>query len=304
MPAIDFDYDPRETNANNIIGNEQVTVNVLSDRSVFPQHGSFYGHSFVMRGRVTAGTGAWATLEPNVDYVFSPLYPSATAATGKEVFTYVVMVKDYGEVQYDYNVLGQYSDEVLIGWLTNNIFDRSQLVNWFKVKGDSINNHPQARHPETIDRSDKEVLFQGLERIFQAINNPHSTTTMTPAELTQLQINIASAASTTYVDSYFERVTDSPVAVNANVATLIYTIPDDAMMMRATILFTGANGELDSMDVMILNDGAVPQYTTYGRLNNTGAMFSLTAIQSAGEVRLLAQPSVNGIFKIKATAEF
>lgn len=304
MPASDYAYDPTGASAANLITNEATPFNGATDKSVFTQHGPFFGPSMSVRGR--NGAGPWETLKPNEDYFFSPIFIEASAATGQEIFSYVVVKDAYTEIDLTYQALGQYNDDVLLAWITANTFDRSSLIEWMKVDGAAATYHPLVRDPDVIGKNVLEMINIGLEKIRVAINNPFSTTVMTAAELTQLQAAISDAASKLYVDDLHTRTSIAPSAATSGLPVDIHTMDTSGGLttFRSIVTFKAATGEVDIAELLFAFDGANIAHSMFGRVNTNGPQFTLLPTIAGSDIKLQATSSVDGVFTVKVLSQY
>lgn len=299
MPARDYDFDPGASNANNKIANETAVVDTSADRSVWMQQGPFFASSdlFTLYGRDTAGSGAWRELIPNFDYTFSPQFTKASAASGRTVCSYVVIITDsLSEVRADYHALGQYEDDFLKGWFANNSIDRASLLAWLQVTGDTAGTNPLTRHGELKDLSMMEVLNRGLEMIRDAIGNPFSSTVMSSADMTKLQASISNVASKPYVDEAYKRPTERTPATSGNVVVL-YSMSASAVSGVAMVTFkASSNNAIQMKQVMVVNDGTSEYHTEAPEIETAGNLFNITTRRVGSVVQVLGTASVDGTF--------
>ncbi len=162
MPASSYDYDPGMLKAANKIAAETSAVNLGTDLSVFFQHGPAFQESVTVMAQV--GAAPYAALRPHIDFIFSPVFAGAMAATGRMISSYVLILKPgVTSVQIDYHAVGKYEDEKLIDELiTIGAFDRSDILEWQKVHGSHKAFGKIVRDPQLADMSLLEVLVEGL----------------------------------------------------------------------------------------------------------------------------------------------
>ena len=131
MAASDYDYDPTGLSEDNLIENE---VHALSDRGIMTDHGPFFREGLVVEGY---DGDSWSTLEQGTDYVYSPIFLTPSANTGKSVFSYLVFIGDLGDytqVRLTYQALGQYIDSDLLAAVSElSAGERLVIDNWFEL---------------------------------------------------------------------------------------------------------------------------------------------------------------------------
>lgn len=304
MPAIDYAYDPMAVNPLNLITGEEQAVNLATNRSVFPQHGPYHGHLLVVEG---FSSGVWTPLRANEHYFHSPAFMEATARAGSEVFTYfVISTTNISRVRYKYHAFGQYTDDMLLATLANKVFDRSSVLEWKKIDGSVLMYHPAARHPDVIGRTYTEVVNAQLERILQAISNPHTGNNVTAHDLT----NIAAQLSQMVTRDEVKDLHTYPTAVKnveAMVRRSIYAMDESNRSIRGFITFKAKDGLMESFDFAALLVGATvyPNYFGFTTTEPTGKVMTKLEVEKAGpEYRLMVTADREGDYILKVYAQF
>ena len=298
-------YDPLATSPANKVTGEVHNVNVTVDRHVIPDHAPFYDAQFglIVEGRV--GAGAWESLLPNVDFNYSPYYLQASAKTGKQVFTYFVLVKDVDEVRLTYQAVGQYSDSVLLAEVATKMasgtFDPSKVHEWDKVWGSEAYYNARVRDPDLHDKSEMEVFHLGIQRLIDAISNPNSSTVVTTADITKLQTDVANAATVGDVnDAYLVPSTPTMTAV-ANTTVSSISLPSSLLTASMVVSFTAVTGETQIGTLLLArNSGSATWDQTFtGEIFSDANMLTIDAITNTGQLLVNVTPDRNGVLSVK-----
>ncbi len=301
MPAIDYEYDPQGINTDNDIVNETQAVDIGIDRSVFPVHGSFFGDTLVVDG--TEPGGDTRRLVPLLDYFFSPMYLEGSAAGGKEVFTYFVLLKPMTSVTYSYHVLGQYNDSILLAELTTSSHDRTSIAEWQTIQGNTTYFNPNVNNPGITDQGLLEVVSIQLERISTMINNPFSTSNVSRNEVTDLQAALANVANLPEVVNQFKNPTVSVVSDNVNGETItVFTYPKTIRNFRAIATYV-TDTKTDSVDFIIVSGGDRVRLTSFGRLETDTELFTFLINENTTDIQIRATVTEPGTFILKTLFE-
>lgn len=246
MPAIDFNLDLTGANAGNRITAEIQAVVPLSDRSVFPLHGPFFGNepSFTVEGKI--GAGPWAELDANVDFLYSPQYVEFSTMVGKEIFSYVLIINDnIDQIRFTYQALGKYTDTALLAEITAaGSFNRYDLLEWAKFYGDVVNHHAYVSDPNVIGKSLLEVVHLQLEKLANIIANPNSTTILKPSDITSLKLDLANKADLSALDTTYRVTALSAISAAAGVDTDLHIMANDVNVLTGQIFMRGAGAPL------------------------------------------------------------
>jgi len=167
MAASDYTFDPSGVAPENLVENEAHT---LTDRGIFPLANAFFRDGLEVEGY---SNSTWTPLEANKHYTFSPLYVEMAAATGKEIFTYLVFsgeMATYSRVRLKYQAVGQYYDRSLLNHVASTSFDRNSISAWLNIK--NIFTAPiSVRDHEFHNKQIMEVINGQLANISAALTN-------------------------------------------------------------------------------------------------------------------------------------
>ena len=131
MPASDYTYDPTGLASANRIENE---VHSIIDRGIVLNHGPYFKNELMVEGFDGSN---WVPFTAQEHFTYSPMFTRASAATGKEVFSYIVLLiklSDYQQVRVTYQALGQYEDTGILALVTTlSAQDRTRLSKWNRI---------------------------------------------------------------------------------------------------------------------------------------------------------------------------
>lgn len=165
-----LDYDPTGLNPANLITQEVQSLAVSV--AVQPVNGSFYVHDLVVEGEPVGG-GAYQVLEKYKDYTFSPMYLTIAMGTGREVFSWILMLTDWNKVRITYRATGAQPDATLAQEVLNaQPFDMLNFGNWQSFRGEQGNVKPYVNEPELYGLPLLEAVTNRLDAIENAISNP------------------------------------------------------------------------------------------------------------------------------------
>ena len=189
-------YDPSGELPANLITNE--THVPIVEPVIFPNAGSFYSAGLVVVATHVT-TNMVSILTPLVDYVFSPVYATATALTGKEIHSYILLTNytQWTSVQITYHATGAQPDYVLLSQILNaGNFDRTNLTNWLAFTGELI-----SLNTSTADYSLKNtgvvyLLASKLNAIAIALRTPSSYLAFLNNQFVPLQATVTSLQAT------------------------------------------------------------------------------------------------------------
>lgn len=167
MPALDYQFDPTAVDPDNLIENE---VHDVIDRGIFTLHGAFYKEGLVVEGYDGV---AWSTLVDGEDFTYSPLFLSVSAATGRQAFSYLVLLgvlhDEYEQVRLTYQAVGTYEDVNLLSLVTELTAPERELRSKWLALSDIYQAPISVRSPELYGKSLIEIISNGLGNIDQAI---------------------------------------------------------------------------------------------------------------------------------------
>lgn len=129
-------YDPTASLANNYILAEVHTP--ITEPDVIPVNAPIYETDFVVTG-IKASDGTTTPLSLYVDYMWSPLFATRSAQTGRDVYSYIIL-QDYSKwttITITYRGVGGDPDNVLLGQIIQaGAFDRTNIDNWLSFEGE------------------------------------------------------------------------------------------------------------------------------------------------------------------------
>lgn len=173
-------YDPRMTNPFNKVVEEYHHIEFEPDCTVWPlEEGSeagfstaFFREDFTIIGSETTDTPAeYRELKPHEDYVFSPLMLSVASRTGREAFSYVVILRDsIKHVKISYHAVGGVADKTLLSEISLlGVFDRTDRKIWMNLRGQELGVPSAPKDVDAIGLSAIEVLAVKLDKIYTAM---------------------------------------------------------------------------------------------------------------------------------------
>lgn len=304
MPAINYVYDPDMKVAANLITGETKNITMGTDISVFPQHGPFFESSLVLEGK--NGAAAWAVLKPGIDYVYGPLYTGASAATGKEIFSYFLLIKTVTQVRYTYHVLGKYDDQKLMAEIAAaGSFNRASVYEWQRFRGDGLNWGNLTRDPKLASMSMLEVLVEQMKGIRDAIGNPYSANVNYGPVITELESRVSQILTMDDLKNFAGEPT-SIVSVPQKAARELFLIKNPLHSVVACISFTNTAGnEHEMVYLMVSGMSTVPKIMQFGRVGTSSVpLISFSSQKVTGNVRVNGFAEVAGSFKCKIVAQF
>lgn len=303
MAAKDYTFDPGMSNLLNKVANETVPFNPAVTLCVVPINHPFFGDSLVVQGQLANST--WVPLNISKDYVYSPLFIEATASSGKELFSYfVVLNKNIKAVKFSYHTLGLYTDETLLASLAAKTFDRTDAVEWGKIDGNAATYHPMVRDPEVIGRSHSEILNIGLEKLRLAIANPHTGAAISASDVTDIYVQLGLMAT----KSDLSKVHTFPTKVSyveQNTQREIYRYLVDYKFCSGEIMFKSKDSEFESVSFKIISHGSQPLLMLYGNVRTEAvSMINIDVARFGTDYRIVATPNRDGDFIVKIHSQF
>lgn len=302
MPVTTHTYDPGMTNPANLVSNEVVSVVPSVDRSVFPQQGAFFAESLILEASDDNGA-SYTTLMPNKDYIFSPNFLAATAAAGKEVSSYVVLVRSvWTKVRLTYRVLGEYNDDLLLAIVGASTFDRSVLYNWSSLNGEIATYHPAVRDPDVLGKNWQEVLNVGLEKIRLEIAAGNAGGSFA-GDLTDIYIRLGQTILKTEISDELAKPTGTAVMIPG--ATLkVFEFSPGKTAARLFASFLSDTNEYSMVDISAGWKGADTKTLVYGNVDSQGTpLVEYEVRETAGVYSLFANAAAAGTCTIKLLAE-
>ena len=183
-------YDPTGVLPANLITNEAHT-SILSPQ-VIPVNSPLYSEGFVMTG-IAAGGSTVVPLQLYVDYIWSPLFATRSADTGREVYSYVLLLDytNWSSISMTYHAVGGDPDDVLLTQIiVAGNFDRTNVANWQTFEGDLA-----ALNVTGVDYDLKNTgvayLFAGkLDAIARNLSSPASYISFIESQFNPLQASV------------------------------------------------------------------------------------------------------------------
>lgn len=144
-----LNYDPTGLDPANLITGEVHPLGVSDPAGIIPLEGAFFAADLVVEGTPTGG-GALVTIDPLTGYTLSPMNLMVSIATGKEVFSYVVIQDpaSFESITITYRGVGCQPDATLFAEI--NAADNPDLTDpttWAQFKGQEGVSKPYAIDP-------------------------------------------------------------------------------------------------------------------------------------------------------------
>lgn len=302
MPAANYTYDPRMALPANKITGETMSVNMATDISVFPVHGPFFREGFTLEG---FSAGAWTTLNPNIDYLYSPVFMGAAAATGREIFSYVLLIKNVSQVRYSYHVLGQYTDEKLLAEIAASSINRAKLFEWQRIKGSAITWGTQTRDSRLVGSTLTEILVEQLTGIKNAIGNPYDGGVNYGPKITELEAALSSIPGIDDLGDLRD-TPDAAVVVTANNGRELVMLSAPRYSLTAIVSFVSSDGtDVETVFINAVTSNNTPRISPYGRTGSRNEPILTFSIQPVtGNTRISATARYAGTISIKILTQF
>lgn len=169
-------YDPTGSLVSNKITNENHPA--ITEAAIYPTNQPFYKETLQIFG--TDENNIVSELKYLQDYSLSPEFITYSAATGKEVFSYLVIMEPsrWINISLNYQAVGGVSDITLQQEIANaGVFDRTKPARWLDFEGESIYLHVAATDPRYYHVSFIEILADKLDQIVQRLGVPESYVT-------------------------------------------------------------------------------------------------------------------------------
>lgn len=164
-----MDYDPTGIAQSNYVINE--ASNTLTECVITPLSGAFYKNGLIVTG-VDTLTNASRTLVFGEDYVFSPMFSTRAYATGKEVYSYIVLLKPetWSSNSINYHAIGGDLDTTLFNEVTNKgLFNRLDPKPWINFIGETYTMKLTAMDETLQSKGPTEIMYIALKRIEEAL---------------------------------------------------------------------------------------------------------------------------------------
>lgn len=299
MAYNDYEYDRHASNPANLITDEIHAVDVQLDRSVFPEHGAFYDDQNDLKVYGRQGAGEWELLSPEVNFQYSPLYLQAAAKTGKQVFSYLVLISDYSEVKITYRALGQYQDDALMAAVATSDIDRSKLHEWDTIWAPSEYYNPRLRDPSLHDKTSIEVFNEAIQKLLISVSSPLSGSVVTTADITKLQQKVGSAVSMEELDTFPERLSSEPIQLSPDTPDVILNLGTESKAVSFMVSFVADDGRAQIFHALVVRNGDVIDQTIYGEVMTDEDLITFVTGVTAGQILVNLSSSVPGIAKTK-----
>lgn len=263
MAASSLDLDLTGTNPANEFSAETRAVNTSTDRSVWPENYPFFINDgfFQIEGRV--GEGPWFTLRESVDYIYSPQFSEFSVSTGREIVSYVVIMNDtITQVRYNYKSLGKYVDQTILNEIialeSAGKLDRSSVVSWLRIKGQSPN-YALAEDPNVIGRTWEEILTLKMQEIKEALLNPSSSTAILPKDITAINLALSSKIGLEEAEAAVLKNSVSPYVATAGENAQVFPFPGNVTGFSAQVHITERTGVFINMfSIKVWRDAPAP----------------------------------------------
>lgn len=301
MPAIDYFYNPKGDDPANKIVEELHPVDTAVSRMVYSLEGPFFSTSILVEGK--EGGNAWETLQPNRDFMFSPLFTSASAAVAIEIFSYIVMIATkYDQVRLTYQALGRYEDTKLLGEIMSVNPDRSSLDELAALRGSTTNWSDIVRDVNVQDNSMLEILVDQLAALRAAIANPYTSTDNRNFVITQLEIKMAETADS--VNNFLARSVTPTDATAAN-EIQIWQGLEDRESTHLIITYISFDDTIqETFGLNVIKVGNDLYHSTYGHVSNN-ALNNITVDLSVESdmITVKATGPKDGQFKVNSISQ-
>lgn len=299
MAYKDYNYDRYANNPDNLIQDEVHLVDVSVDRSVFLEHGAFYDdqNGLVVEGR--QGTGAWEELSPEVNFQYSPLFLQAAAKTGKQVFSYLIIINDYSEVRVRYQALGAFEDTALLSSVATAEIDRSKIHAWDTIWAPSEYYNPRLRDVNLHDKTSIEVFNEAIQRLIISVSNPLSSSVVTTADITKLQTQIGTAVTEDRLMAYPTLLSAEPIILTEDTPDTILNLGDKHTSASFIVSFTADDGRVQAFHALIVKNGDIIDQTIYGEVLTDDDMITFSSSVTAGQILVSLTSEVPGIARAK-----
>lgn len=315
MAASNLDLDLEGTNPANEFLGEVKLVDTSADRSVWPENYPFFINdgTFSIEGRI--GAGAWTPLQESIDFVYSPHFSEYSINTGKEIVSYVLIMNDaLTEVRFNYKALGKYTDTTILNEIqileNAGKLDRASMTSWMQVKGQSPN-YALSQDPNVVGRSHEEVIWLGLSKILEALNNPNSVTAILPKDITAINLALAEKVSAEQVAALILENTIDPYVATANEAAQMYRFPGNIVGIKGTLMISENAGTANNMVTFnIFRDANAPAGTwrvveDEGYVGTpSGIIPAISIAPSGSEFVVICQCTAAVTYQFKLAAQF
>lgn len=152
-------FDPTAAKAANQI--HQESHSLTTSVAIFPTEGQFYIKDLLVEGQ--RPDNSWEVVNGTDGYFLSPLDMEMVQVVGKEVYTYLVIMKTYDAVRITYRATGGRPDSTLLAEIqARGTFNRRAHTEWTIFRGQEGIVKPYARNPELRGLSAMEVLNSQL----------------------------------------------------------------------------------------------------------------------------------------------
>jgi len=165
-----FEFDPNASNPDNYFQGEPQTTN--GTLLVTPDNAPFFTKDLVVIGFNSAHPGG-KELKLHQDYVYSPLFTEMTFKVRAEVFSYLILMREWDSVEIDYRAVGSDPDTALLQEVVDaGSFDRSVLANWLQFRGQEYRSKLPPALLGDSPKSLLEILSDKMQQIADLIDSP------------------------------------------------------------------------------------------------------------------------------------
>lgn len=184
-------YDPTGVAPANLITNE--IHSSLTEPDIFPVQGTFYAQGLIVSG-VSTLSGETVILQQFIDFVFSPLYADMSAATGKEVYSYILLTNmpAWTSISLTYQAVGGIQDNVLLSQIiAAGVFDRTNIDNWLTFQGDITSLNISGGNYDLTNTGVAYLFSAKLDAIALALRTPSTYISFINTDFANLKTQVA-----------------------------------------------------------------------------------------------------------------
>ena len=192
-------YDPTGTLSANLITNEITTP--ITEPDIFFAQGPFYQNGLIVTGTPISG-GSPVTLQPLVDYNFSPLYSIASANTGRNVYSFILLENYtlWSSISVTYQAVGGSPDTTLLTNVASAILSTGFVItsyySWSTIRGSSYLLNPAGADYDLNGSLPLQMFSNKLNAIAANLQSPNALISLLNSTIFGLESNINSINNT------------------------------------------------------------------------------------------------------------
>ena len=192
-------YDPTGTLPANLITNEVTTP--ITEPDIFFAQGPFYQTGLIVMGTPVSG-GSPILLQPLADYNFSPLYSIASANTGRNVYSFILLENYtlWSSISVTYQAVGGAPDTTLLANVASAIISTGFVItsyySWAIISGSSYLLNPVAADYDLNGSLPLQMFSNRLNSIAANLQTPNALVTLLNSTVLNVESNINSINST------------------------------------------------------------------------------------------------------------